>query len=104
MMEVIPESNLGPWVQMSSEFLRYSMMVAEPDDSLGDWNRTLFNGNERQYLLVGILARVLEAKVFRELLFGASADQKKQLEDLEMSFDEIEGTSDTSSYLCRLIL
>lgn len=87
------ESSLSPWIGMSFEFVRYSIMVAEPDDSLGDWNRILLERNERRYLLVGILARILEAKVFGELLFGASKGQKKQLEELERSSIEVEGTS-----------
>jgi len=86
------ESNLSPWTEMSSEFLRYSAMVAEPDDSLRDWNRMLLERNERRYLLVGVLARILEVKVFGELLFGGSKGQKKQLEDLERSSIEVEGT------------
>jgi hypothetical protein len=77
---------------MPSEFLRYSIMVAEPDDSLGDWNRILFKRNERQYLLMGILARILEVKAFGELLFGGSQSQKKRPEDLERSSNEAEGT------------
>jgi hypothetical protein len=94
--DIDSESDLYPWVEMSSEFVRYSMMVADPDDNLGDWNRILLRRNERRYLLVGILARVLEAKVFGELLFGVNEAQKKQLEDLETSFDEVEGKLDTA--------
>jgi hypothetical protein len=90
--DVSLESSLSPWIEMSSEFVRYSMMVAEPDDSLGDWNRILLERNERRYLLVGIFARILESKVFGELLFGASKGQKKQLEQLERSSIEVEGT------------
>jgi hypothetical protein len=86
------ESSLSPWIEMSSEFVRYSTMVAEPDGSLGDWNRILLERNERRYLIVGILARIIEAKIFGELLFGASTGQKKQLEDLERSSIEVEGT------------
>jgi hypothetical protein len=86
------ESNLCPWIEMSSEFVRYSTMVAELDNRSGDWNRILLKRNERWYLLVGILARILEAKVFAELLFGASKGQKKKLEDLERSSVELEGT------------
>lgn len=86
------ESGLSPWIEMPSEFLRYSVMVAELDDSLGNWNRILFKRNERRYLLMGILARILEVKVFGELLFGGSQGQKKRLEDLERSSIEVEGT------------
>jgi hypothetical protein len=86
------DSGLSPWIEMSPEFSRYSTMVAEPDESLGTWNRILLERNERRYLLVGILARILEAKVFGELLFGGSKGQKKQLEDLERSSLEVEGT------------
>lgn len=85
------ENRLSPWIEMSPEFVRYSIMVAEPDDNLGDWNRILLEKNERRYLLVGILARILEAKVFGEMLFGGSKAQKKQLEDLERSSIEVEG-------------
>lgn len=89
--DITQRGNVGPWIEMPPEFLRYSMMVAEPDDGLGDWNRILFKGSERRHLLVGIISRILEAKVFRELLFGANIGQKKQLEGLEMSFSEVEG-------------
>jgi hypothetical protein len=85
------KGSLSPWIEMSSEFVSYSMMVAEPDDSCGDWNQILLERNERWYLLVGILARILEAKVFGELLFGGSRDQKQQLEALERSSTETEG-------------
>lgn len=91
--EDIPlESRLSPWIKMNSEFVIYSTMVAEPDDSLGDWNQILLQRNERRYLLVGILARILEAKVFGELLCGGSQGQKIKLEQLERSSIEIEGT------------
>ncbi len=103
--EDIPlESSLNPWTEMSPEFVRYSTMVVEPGDSLGEWNGILLKKKERFYLIVGILARILEARVFGELLFGGNKRQKKQLEDLERSSVEVEGTYAYTSDVPSIVL
>ncbi len=90
----LPHIGNGPslWInRIPLEFQNFAEMVADPEPSSGGWNRMLSDRIERRYLLVGILARILEAKVFNELLFGAEDMQKANLESLERTFAGEEG-------------
>jgi hypothetical protein len=79
--------SVTPWlIKMPREFLKYTEMIAEADENSGGWNKILSERDQRRHLLVGILVRILEVKIFGELLFGASEAQKTVLQDLEVSF------------------
>lgn len=48
------------------------------------WSELLLDPMHRRALVYGVIARVFKEKVFNELLFGASREQKARLEKMEM--------------------
>jgi hypothetical protein len=83
---VVPEHGPSPWLSMPPEFVRYTTTMAESDPISGGWDKILSDKGHRQHLLLGILARVFDVKVFRELLFGADKEQTEHLETFEKVF------------------
>lgn len=73
-------------------------MVVHADEYSGGWDRILSEPTQRFYLLVGILARILESKIFGELLFGATECQRLRLENNERALflEHEEGLSNTT--------
>jgi hypothetical protein len=89
----IAEYGISPWIHgMPQELLNYTTLVAESDESPESWDLILLDRKERGHLLIGVLARILEAHIFRELLFGASLAHKEQLEKQEASLPGNEGS------------
>lgn len=79
--------------QATPELENYVSMVAEADPRNGGWDRLITEKSQRAYLITGIIAKVLEAKVFDPLLFGAEKSQVEFLEELEKKFIDNEGKS-----------
>lgn len=84
---------------LSKEFLHYGGLVAEPDVHSGGWNRLLYDPRQRKWLVMGIIARVLDGKIFSELLFGASEQQTEMLKAMETTMVFDEGERNTAIYL-----
>ncbi|KAI9744442.1 MAG: hypothetical protein M1818_001971 [Claussenomyces sp. TS43310] len=80
----IDRQDNNPWLQdLPVEFMNYAELVAEPDWHSGGWTRLMCDVSQRKFLIIGILARILESKVFSELLFGADEYQTAMLETME---------------------
>ena len=82
----------SPWLQgFSDDFVRYAGLTARQDNQRGGWDTLLLESATRRALVLGIIAKVLEAGVFDKLLFGASEAQQKMLETQDKATVEIEG-------------
>jgi len=89
----------SPWVEGSSPvFVNYASKIARKDDRVGGWDGCLQNAVERQYLVMGVVAKVLDTKVFSELLFGADPKVKAFL----AGFDELKIQEEGSLPRCPL--
>lgn len=73
------------------EFLKYVELVAYPDARAGAWGRLLSDGNERVNLIMAIIYRVLDEKVFSSLLFGASSGHDEALKKIDTALINVEG-------------
>jgi hypothetical protein len=73
------------------EFLKYVELVAYPDARAGAWGRLLSDGNERVNLIMAIIYRVLDKKVFSPLLFGASSGHDEALKKIDTTLINVEG-------------
>ncbi|KAI1772130.1 hypothetical protein F4818DRAFT_454309 [Hypoxylon cercidicola] len=81
------ESNLTP------QFKEYASLVATEDRTRGGWPIILNNPSQRKWLIVGILAQIMDKKIFTELLFGADEFIKSELERDDSVWIEQEGYS-----------
>lgn len=71
------------WVEgdgLPKQFRWYVAQVAKQDNAVGGWDHLLEKQWHREYLVRGIIGKLLEREVFEELLFGADELQKKMLE------------------------
>jgi hypothetical protein len=85
-----PEKYNGKtWLlDLNEQFVQYANIVAHEDPFFGPrfdgrpdgWEHILRDRMNRKWLVVGILAQIIEKKIFVELLFGATPEQAKQLE------------------------
>jgi hypothetical protein len=101
----VDTDNNNPWdAGMGPEFLRFAELVAEPDPHMGGWNRFMTDLGQRKWFLVGILARVLETRVFNELLFGATKPMNDMLVTMEKTLVTLEGMCLPFSLLLLLLL
>jgi hypothetical protein len=83
-----------PWAAgMSPEFMRYVEDVAEADPMDGSWDKLLQNTVQREWLVVGIIMRVLEIQVFGLNLWGMDQQEKELLHSLDRAFFTGEGRS-----------
>lgn len=81
-----------PWaIGMTPEFLRYVEQVAEADPELGGWNKLLRDTTERKWLVMAVLTRILEAHVFGADLFGADAEEKQLIFQVDRALITREG-------------
>ncbi|KAL2261457.1 hypothetical protein VTK26DRAFT_4110 [Humicola hyalothermophila] len=64
----------------SRQFRWYVEQVARQDNAAGGWDQLLAMRLHREYLVTGVIGKVLEREVFEELLFGADETQRKMLE------------------------
>ncbi|KAI1205579.1 uncharacterized protein F4807DRAFT_464458 [Annulohypoxylon truncatum] len=86
-LRYITESQQGPnqiWSMLLTEqFTEYSRLVVQEDQKVGGWPAILNEGPQRKWLVVGILAQIMEKKIFNELCFGADELIEKELERLD---------------------
>ncbi|TGO11097.1 hypothetical protein BTUL_0117g00130 [Botrytis tulipae] len=83
-----------PWaVRMPEEFYRYVELVAEPDTVVGGWDEMLLDTSTREYLIVGIIVRILEARVFSPVLWGNTKEGEEFLHGLDRALLDSEGYS-----------
>ncbi|TGO65491.1 hypothetical protein BCON_0002g00750 [Botryotinia convoluta] len=83
-----------PWaVRMPEEFYRYVELVAEPDTVVGGWDEMLLNTSTRKYLIVGIIVKILEARVFSSVLWGNTKEGEEFLHGLDRALLDSEGYS-----------
>ncbi|KAB8304278.1 hypothetical protein EYC80_003690 [Monilinia laxa] len=83
-----------PWaLDMPNEFLRYAELVAEPDPVVGGWDEILRSAETRKFLIVGIIVRILEVKVFAPNLWGNTKEGEEFLHSLDRALLESEGYS-----------
>ncbi|OIW28076.1 hypothetical protein CONLIGDRAFT_646274 [Coniochaeta ligniaria NRRL 30616] len=81
------------------EFLTYASLVARQDNLLAGWEALLRSETERKAMVSGIIAKALEDGAWDKLLFGASEEQKKLLEELDsgtVQCEESEGYERTT--------
>lgn len=79
--------DLDPWkAGFSKEFVSYVEMVSDPDPAYGGWGSFLKDTNQRQWLIMAILTRILMIKVFGADLWGADVEEKNLLLAIERTF------------------
>jgi hypothetical protein len=85
-------TQVSPWLrEYPEEFIRYVELVAHPDARAGKWERLLRDGDERVNLLVAIIFRILDKRVFSPLLFGAGPNHGNILESSDTALITAEG-------------
>lgn len=83
-----------PWaIRMPEEFYRYVELVAEPDTVVGGWDEILIDTSTRKYLIVGIIVKILEARVFASVLWGNTKEGEEFLHGLDRALLDSEGYS-----------
>lgn len=84
-----------PWAvfDVNDEFVTWAEQVAEPDPHLevGGWDELLRETDQRKWLVMGILMKILKVKIFDIDLFGASKEQAELLHGLSRAFVGREG-------------
>lgn len=74
--------------KLPKEFIKYASEIARGDPSIVDpppndpnnWEHLFLCNDSRVYLIVGVIAKILDDNVFGSLLFGATPGQKEALE------------------------
>ncbi|KAK3694856.1 hypothetical protein B0T22DRAFT_533829 [Podospora appendiculata] len=75
----------------SEQFVYYAGLVARQDNLAGGWDHLLTSRLHRKYLVMGVIAKVLETSVFDKLLFGASEAQLDVLAAEDEATLEVDG-------------
>ncbi|KAH9903844.1 hypothetical protein F4778DRAFT_790927 [Xylariomycetidae sp. FL2044] len=84
----------SPWqVRQFDQFIEYTRLVAHADKGHAEWRDILGHPRQRRWLMAGMLAQVMEKKIFNQLLFGADDGLKKILDKLDMDTLASEGHS-----------
>lgn len=75
---------------------QYAKRIARPDMLYGrPWDSLLTSEDSRFLLLLGIIMRMLDDHVFSRMLFGASPEQERELQDMDQ--DQVD---DGGKYSC----
>ncbi|KAI0521532.1 hypothetical protein F5B22DRAFT_541426 [Xylaria bambusicola] len=85
------KEEISAWqVPMTEQFIEYARLVAHEDSGYVEWNEILNDPRHRKWLCVGILAQIIEKKIFSSLLFGASDPFSAELDrhDTHWAFQE----------------
>lgn len=81
-----------PWaIDMPVEFLRYVELVAEPDPAVGGWDELLTNTDSRVFVIIAVIVRILEVKVFAPNLWGNTKEGEEFLHGLDRALLDSEG-------------
>lgn len=82
----------APWLQEHpGQFIKYVELLARPDRHAGRWDRLLRDKTERDFLLQATLMKIIDAKVFSSLLFGADPEHLSILQSTDASLANEEG-------------
>lgn len=85
-----PESS--PWLQeYPRQFIKYVELLARPDPHAAKWDRLLRDETERSFLLQATIMKIIDAKVFSSLLFGADSEHLGVLQATDASLVNAEG-------------
>ncbi|KAI1094108.1 hypothetical protein F5B19DRAFT_490853 [Rostrohypoxylon terebratum] len=91
----LKESQEGPnqiWgMLLTEQFIEYARLVCQEDPKVGGWPAILNESAQRKWLIVGILAQIMEKKIFNELCFGADENIQAELERLDHIWTSKEG-------------
>ncbi|KAK1828547.1 hypothetical protein QBC39DRAFT_264946 [Podospora conica] len=81
------------WVtrDFSQHLVHYAQIVARQDNRVGGWDELLYSNRPRQYLIMGIIGRMLQTHVFDELLFGGDYSAKAILRTQDQGLVTLEG-------------
>ncbi|KAI0126867.1 hypothetical protein BJ170DRAFT_421669 [Xylariales sp. AK1849] len=80
------------WLEdFGPQFINYANLVAHEDRTGGDWERMIRDKEMRKWLVVAIIAQIIEKKIFNELLFGATKQQIRELEKQDVTFMNADG-------------
>ncbi|KAI0880081.1 uncharacterized protein GGS22DRAFT_193671 [Annulohypoxylon maeteangense] len=94
-LRYLTESQQGPnqiWgSHLTEQFTEYSRLVVQEDSKVGGWPAILNESQQRKWLVVGIMAQIIEKKIFTELLFGAERVIQDELERLDLLWIQKEG-------------
>ncbi|KAK6070162.1 hypothetical protein SCUP515_08646 [Seiridium cupressi] len=74
--------------KLNDQFIQYANLVAHEDSFFGPefdgrvdgWEHIVKDRKNRKWLIMGILAQIIEKKIYVELLFGATPEESKQLD------------------------
>ncbi|KAH7156494.1 hypothetical protein EDB81DRAFT_392837 [Dactylonectria macrodidyma] len=82
----------SPWLQeYPQQFIKYVELLARPDPHAARWDRLLRNETERSFLLQATIMKIIDARVFSSLLFGADAEHLNVLHATDASLVNSEG-------------
>ncbi|KAF7548146.1 hypothetical protein G7Z17_g7240 [Cylindrodendrum hubeiense] len=82
----------SPWLQeYPAQFIKYVELLARPDPHAGKWDRLLRDETERSFLLQATIMKIIDAKVFSSLLFGADPEHQSILQSTDASLVNAEG-------------
>ncbi|KAJ4297015.1 hypothetical protein N0V88_003931 [Collariella sp. IMI 366227] len=82
-----------PWLDggFSKQFMGFLEQVAIQDNNMGGWDDLLVKRLHREFMVTGVIGKVLETCVFDDLLFGADTAQKRMLKAQDECTLELEG-------------
>lgn len=91
--ELLASYSASPWAaRFSPQFVSFASQIARQDNHVGGWDHCLKDRDERTYLVMGIIAKILDENVFSELLFGVDEDSKRLLKTMDEQMLQEEGS------------
>ncbi|KAI1267468.1 hypothetical protein F5Y18DRAFT_303948 [Xylariaceae sp. FL1019] len=78
-------------VPMTEQFVQYTRVVACEDAGYVKWHEILSDPQHRKWLCVGIIAQIIERKIFNHVLFGASERFEADLNEHDVHWLMSEG-------------
>jgi len=83
----------SPWSEaFSAQFIKLVSDISRKDDLVGGWDVCLLDSSERAYMVMGVIAKVLDENVFSELVFGDTPENKQLWQMLDNSYIGEEGS------------
>ncbi|KAI1334632.1 hypothetical protein F5Y15DRAFT_429316 [Xylariaceae sp. FL0016] len=76
---------------LTVQFVQYARLVAREDRPYTLWKDVLHDPRHRTWLVVGILAQIMEKKIFTDLLFGADEGMEHRLAEEDQKAVGTEG-------------
>ncbi|KAI1870952.1 hypothetical protein JX265_005992 [Neoarthrinium moseri] len=86
------------WLQdLSPQFVQYANLVVHEDHQFGGYSQILNDKRNRKWLVVGILAQIIEKKIYTELLFGMTDEQRRLLDEQDAQLLGADGYARTKA-------